>query len=82
MMMMSMPAAISCEAPADALVFGNYDGALFKPDQLSGQFAAFEHWLKSTFLLSIGNSDGAVPHWPQRVGLLGWRRKRKAQAAA
>jgi integrase len=27
------------KSPADALVFGNYDGAPFKPDQLSGQFA-------------------------------------------
>ena len=27
------------KSPADALVFGNYDGAPLKPDQLSGQFA-------------------------------------------
>ena len=27
------------KAPGDALVFANYDGALLKPDQLSGQFA-------------------------------------------
>jgi integrase len=27
------------KSPTDALVFGNYDGTPFKPDQLSGQFA-------------------------------------------
>jgi integrase len=27
------------KSPADALVFGNYDGTPLKPDQLSGQFA-------------------------------------------